>query len=390
MRIIHISGDFPDQFQPAKTPVIQSLVDLTAQQFDHRVFSINRRSPSVAEFVSSFRLGTAAPKLAVAHQPFSHGIAVEYLAPPKGLFHATMLHQLGEWLATAIGRTDQPALLVGHKLAIEGIAVRIAADRLDVPYALSIQGDTDTKILAARPDLHRELGRVFHGAAIAFPFTPWSLQQVEKQLGKRHGPVCLLPCPTELDTPLPPVPGDGTLLSVFHLKNRRRKNLHGMIAAMRILGNRTDRLVLAIAGGGNDADMTQCISAAKGMETVRFEGRVDRIALQSRMNQATGFVLPSLRESFGLVFVEALFAGLPVIYPAGTAIDGYFDDLPFAIRVDANSPQQIAAAMNRLVFEEASLKAALADWQASEDAHRFTRPVIARQFANGLATAALR
>lgn len=388
MRIIHVSGDFPDLIEADKTPVIRGLVDLTAQQFEHRVYSINRRSPAMASFGSSIVGDKGRPALTVRHQPFSYGTAVEYVAPPKGLFHATMLHQLGEWLATTIGKDERPALLVGHKLAIEGIAVRIAAERLDVPYALSIQGNTDAKILAARPDLHRELARVFHGAALIFPFAPWSLKQVEQSLGKRSGPVSLLPCPTDLDTPLVPVSGDGSLLSVFHLKNQRGKNLSGMVAAMDILGKGGRAPILAIVGGGSDAEVRHCKNLIKGTDRIVLEGPLDRIALRKRMNGATGFVLPSLRESFGLVFIEALFAGLPIIYPKGAAVDGYFDDQPFAIRVDARNPQAIAEGMRRMVEEEATLKSALADWQLGDDARRFTRERICRDFSSGLVAAA--
>lgn len=102
------------------------------------------------------------------------------------------------------------------------------------------------------------------------------------------------------------------------------------------------------------------------------------------MRRATALVMPSFRESFGLVFIEALFAGIPVIYPKGTAIDGYFDGLPFAISVDAHDPGAIAAAMRQVRAEEAELKAALRQWQQSEASQAFTRPRIGRTFAEGL------
>ena len=36
------------------------------------------------------------------------------------------------------------------------------------------------------------------------------------------------------------------------------------------------------------------------------------------------FVMPSLTETFGIVFIEALSQGLPLIYTKGQGIDGYF------------------------------------------------------------------
>ena len=112
-------------------------------------------------------------------------------------------------------------------------------------------------------------------------------------------------------------------------------------------------------------------------------GGRDRAALRSYMNKAKALVMPSRAESFGLVFVEALFSGLPIIYPAGTAIDGYFDGLPFALRVDARSPEAIADAIAQAIEHEADMKAALADWQQTNDAKQFTRPAIAATLRQG-------
>ena len=155
-RILHVSADFPDQIDGFKTPVVRSLVDLTEGQFRHEVVSLNRRSPDLLGFARNLIAGWGRPVLSVSGEAFSHGQALVYKAPPSGLFHATMLRQLGDWLAGEHAGPRLPDLIVGHKLTIEGIAVRRAANRLGVPFAVCIQGDTDTKVLAARPDLARK------------------------------------------------------------------------------------------------------------------------------------------------------------------------------------------------------------------------------------------
>jgi glycosyltransferase involved in cell wall biosynthesis len=225
---------------------------------------------------------------------------------------------------------------------------------------------------------------VFHEAAIVFPFTPWALQQTEARLGKRAGPTILLPCPTDLDTPLQPRVGGDGLVSVFHLQNYRRKNLVRMAAAMRVLAHEGYAVNLAIIGGGGERDLQRCGEIVTDSGSITFTGALERLALRERLNRATAFVLPSLRESFGLVFTEALFAGVPVIYPKDAGIDGYFDDAPFAIPVNARRPSEIAAAMKTVVQEEARLKAALGQWQKSPQAERFRRPAIGAAFTDGL------
>jgi len=102
------------------------------------------------------------------------------------------------------------------------------------------------------------------------------------------------------------------------------------------------------------------------------------------MNEASALVLPSLRESFGMVFVEALLAGLPIIYPRNAAVDGYFDNVPFAIGTDARDPRAIANAMKQALDQELAMKDALAEWQQSDGIQLFQREPIACAYRTGL------
>lgn len=110
-------------------------------------------------------------------------------------------------------------------------------------------------------------------------------------------------------------------------------------------------------------------------------------ALRETVAGGAGMVLPSRRETFGMVFVEALFAGTPIVYPEGQGVAGWFNGAPFALGVNPNDPRSIADAMDRLVENEASVKAALAVWQTSGAARAFTRPAVAAAFRQGLTMA---
>jgi len=386
-RILHLSGDFPDTITAFKTPVIRSHIDLTREHFIHNVISMNRKSPEMARLLSAVVKGAGRPRLEIEAEPFSYGTALTYHAPGRGIFHATMLRQIGRWIKAQIDEMSKPDLLMGHKLGFEGFAIAEASRLTGIPYGISIQGDSDTKVLAARPDLGRPLARIFHDAAVVFPFSPWALDAVERKLGKRKGPTVLLPCPTDLDEPVTPVPGGQGLITTFHLKNYRRKNLEGMASALRILGGQGTLPELRVIGGGSPAEQLKCETLTGDLSTVHYAGPMDRAQLRQAMSSARGFVMPSLRESFGLVFIEALFAGLPIVYPAGTAVDGYVDNLPFALRVNPRDTQAIAGAMQTLDRDEANLKQQLATWLQSDDARRFTRGAIAHQFEMGLLTA---
>ncbi|ANY19427.1 2-deoxystreptamine glucosyltransferase [Tsuneonella dongtanensis] len=387
--MVHLSGDFPDPVDPGKTAAVLRLVELTQDRFDHEVMSLNRRSPGQGRLSDAFRNALSPPRLTLREESFAYGHAIEYSAPGYGLWHRTMLETLGEQLADRIAAAGPlPDLIVGHKLTIEGIATRRMADRLRVPYALSIQGNTDTRILAARPDLRNHLREIFHDAAMVFSFAPWALRQVEARLGERTAPSVVLPCALGQDVTLPPRPSGGGLVTVFNLRHWRNKGFDRTVAALRASAGPARRAGLTVIGGGDEATLARCRELAGPTGLVSFAGPVENGEIPARLNRATALVLPSRRESFGMVFIEALFAGIPIIYPAGTAVDGYFDGEPFALRVDAGSTASIAAAMDRAVTHEEELKAALADWQNSPRARRFTREAIGDAFASGLHRAA--
>jgi phosphatidylinositol alpha-1,6-mannosyltransferase len=77
---------------------------------------------------------------------------------------------------------------------------------------------------------------------------------------------------------------------------------------------------LVVAGGGDDrARLEQKAASLSVAGAVRFEGVVDERRLQALYRSATVFAMPSPNEGFGLVYVEAMRAGIPCIVCSGAA-----------------------------------------------------------------------
>lgn len=386
--VLHVSGDFPDPINPNKTPVIRSLIDLTDETFNHHVVSINRAPQPLSTLVARIAKGRRSGSSWIESCPFDHGIVVTYPAPGRGIFHRTYLTNLGRWLVDYISTLPQrPDLLVAHKLTIEGVAVSFAARKLGLPYAVSIQGNTDAKILSFQPHLIQCFRDVFHDASAVFPFAPWALHAVEKRLGKRETNTWLLPCAVAFDDCMAPNFRGDRLISVFHLRNYKVKNLKRLTQAfMRVKATGID-IELAIIGGGSEQDFAACRDVISEVSNISLLGPRKQTELRLVMNDAIALAMPSRRESFGMVFIEALLSGTPIIYPKGASVDGYFDDMPFAIAVNSSDISEIQAAITYAILNEAKLKSVLAQWQRSGGHLRFTRPFIAETFSKGLRAA---
>ena len=77
---------------------------------------------------------------------------------------------------------------------------------------------------------------------------------------------------------------------------------------------------LVIVGDGDDRPRLEQKAASLGLaDAIRFAGAVDDGRLQALYRDAAVFVMPSPNEGFGLVFVEAMRAGVACIAAAGAA-----------------------------------------------------------------------
>jgi glycosyltransferase involved in cell wall biosynthesis len=161
---------------------------------------------------------------------------------------------------------------------------------------------------------------------------------------------------------------------------------------MRAVARLTPRhrdLTLEIIGGG-DAEAFSILSeqaASLAPDNIRLVGPRTHGEVSALFNQASCMALPSHRESFGMVFVEALLAGCPVLGPAGFAIDGYLPDELVGLFVPSRDEAAIAEALDRLLREEAVFKHRLAQLQTSGDLDLFRRTAIATTYASALETA---
>ena len=80
--------------------------------------------------------------------------------------------------------------------------------------------------------------------------------------------------------------------------------------------------------------------------------------------------MPSIRESFGRVYAEAMTQGLPVIFTRGQGFDGLFEDGAVGYAVNPLDYEEIADAIEKISnrYEEMSKncveKCKLFDWTA--------------------------
>lgn len=171
------------------------------------------------------------------------------------------------------------------------------------------------------------------------------------------------------------LPPDGPyLLAVGDL--RRKKNVVRLAEAFRALhaDGLPHRLVLA----GVDAGEGTRVREAAGDAPVELTGYVSDERLDALMRGADALVHPSLYEGFGLVLVEAMARGCPVVAANATALPETGGDA--ALYFDPLDPDDIARAIREVVHDQA-LRATLVE-RGHERAGRLSWDQTAAQTAD--------
>ena len=105
----------------------------------------------------------------------------------------------------------------------------------------------------------------------------------------------------------------GKKLVCFAGKLARFKGVDVLLDAMRLTEDRREDVFLIIVGDGEERDRLKDQAEKLGLINVRFLGNVSMQELRKLYNIADVSVVPSRREPFGLVALEAMACGIPVV-----------------------------------------------------------------------------
>jgi glycosyltransferase involved in cell wall biosynthesis len=158
--------------------------------------------------------------------------------------------------------------------------------------------------------------------------------------------------------------GEGhTLLSVTRLiRADVQKGVDAVLRAMPEILRRCPEARYVVAGDGNDRAALERLAAKLGVAgRVEFRGELTSDALCRAYQEADVFVLPSQTEGFGIVFVEAMYAGLPVVAARSGGAQNVVEDGVTGILVPPEDERSLVSAVVALLLlpeERAKLGAA--------------------------------
>jgi glycosyltransferase involved in cell wall biosynthesis len=211
------------------------------------------------------------------------------------------------------------------------------------------------------------LGWLVQYACVKLPQRAFCFSQLhaERLRGEGvHGDVTVLPGEYAGSTERPePEPAEQVL--VFAGRHIPEKRVPVLVPMMQRLRERHVDLRLEIYGDGPERGrLLEQIAAAGVGDVVTAHGFVDGAEVSAAMRSALCHVLPSRREGYGMVVIEAASVGTPSVVardPDNAAVELVEDGVNGVIAESAE-PEALAAAVERVIAAGEGLRESTADW----------------------------
>jgi glycosyltransferase involved in cell wall biosynthesis len=171
--------------------------------------------------------------------------------------------------------------------------------------------------------------------------------------------------------------GSNNLLFVGEMETRN-KGVEYLLEALSLLRNNGLDITLDLVGGGQHLAEYRSQALRLGLgDTIRFHGLVPHDRVKTYFHNADLFVLPSIQETFGVVLVEALSAGLPIVATrSGGPEDVVTTDV--GVLVEPGNPTALANAIEDVLSRPDDFPA---ERMREVARSRYSPPVIAGRLA---------
>ena len=294
---------------------------------------------------------------------------------------------LGRYLADSGAQFDI-AHIHGHRHLLERVAARWCRIH-GVPYVSAPNGTAPR--IERRKALKRVWDAMWGRRDLAAAAAVLAVSQAERaqllSMGVAAQRIRVVPNPLDLDEWAPPPARGGfrrqhnlgdVPLVVFLGKMTPRKRLDVVMAAMPRVQMRAARLVVAGNDMGSGPAARQLASTLGISERTQFVGLVTGRARLDLLTDADVVVYPSADEVFGLVPLEALLCGTPVVVADDSGCGEIVGALDGGQVVAVGDPDALAAAIDRALASPQAWRVRAASGAAAV-AERFGGPVVAEQ-----------
>ena len=321
------------------------------------------------------------------------GVVVRYLPTPLparsavalGSFAVAAPRAWRRWVSAFRG--FRPDVLHVQCFGPNGVYAAALARRAAVPLVVSSHGETtgdDHDVFGGSALLRLALRRAIASAAAVTGCSEPVLDDLRTRFGLVDGKV--VPNGVGEPAPGPPSgavlfgadpPGGRVVLGVGRLGAPKGFDL--LVEAFARLDSALDA-TLVIVGDGPHREVLTSLGERLGLgDRLRLVGAMDEAGVDAWMRRADVVVVPSRKEAFGIVALEAWRAGTPLVATALGGPASFVTDGVDGLLVDPRDTDALAAAVRRVLDDRAFGASLAAAGRRSVEGYTWTR--VARDYA---------
>lgn len=348
-KILNLSYDLRDRYNRKVTPAISNLINVSKSRFDPFIIDLVR---------------TPNPWQEEVNLRDSHHLKINVFGLPYGL----LMNWSQDRALNLVKKTASKEeidfkrfnLIHSHKLTFEGIISYKLSKEYDIPLIVTLR-QTDTMVFNKKIGAIKLFKPIIKRCTKILYLIPQILMRMENIFGKSFFEDHIIPkavlLPNIVDRKIKLLKNDvesGSFVTVLKMEKKivNRKNVKRLLIAFSQLSNY--KIKLSIVGDGSyRSKIEKWVSELHLDGKVKFVGHVDNDKIDGDYARAEAFLLPSISESFGLVYAEALLNGTPIMYSKDhLGFDGFFEGV--GVGVNPKSVESIKEGILKL-FENGSL-----------------------------------
>jgi glycosyltransferase involved in cell wall biosynthesis len=343
-KVLHISYDLRDGNNDEVTTAVSNLINASKKDSEPIIIDLVRVS-----HINQEKIRLIKP---------SH-LAINVFGLPYGLLMSWTQKRATNFIIKAnsdeLINLNEIEIVHAHKLTFEGIVGYNLSRQLDVPLLVTLR-QTDIRVFTKNPFTIYKFRSIIKHCHIFIYLIPQILLKMEKIFGKSFYYNFILPrsvlIPNIVDRVISHenlLVDKKMLLTILRMtkKSVYRKNLKRLLLAFKLL-NRNDLKLKIVGEGSYKPTVQKLVNKFRLNNLVIFEGAIPNEKIDKYYLTAQAFVLPSLSESFGMVYAEALLNGTPIMFSKNhLGFDGFFEGV--GVGVNPNSVESIRDGLEDLL-----------------------------------------
>lgn len=287
---------------------------------------------------------------------------VEYLGRDFGIVDRLLFFRKQRIIKNDIerkGLCEGKQMIHAHILFTGGYVARKLSKKYGIPYIVAVR-NTDVNVFFKYMLHLRHIGvNIMRDAsAVIFISPAYKKNVLEKHIPEKYRELINAKSyviPNGIDDiflknkPLEPsiTTPNNQIRLIYVGEVNTNKNITTTLKACELLEGKGFHPILTVVGPITDSKF----DFIKENRFVEYHPRCPKEEVLQLLRENDIFIMPSLHETFGLVYIEALSQGLPIVYSKEQGVDGYFDEGLVGYHVEATNPNEIVESIEKIVAD---------------------------------------